>query len=120
MATTNLVITSSAAPLATGSTRDITVECRDADGLLVSGDSTTSVTVTATGTGSATGSGAATAASGIATVTLTAVKGGPISLAATATSVTSGFQTFEVIDKNHQQQHRPFGVPNRNYPALNP
>ncbi len=94
----HLTITSSTANLASGTTRNITAEVRDAAGNLRSGDNSTSVDFTKTlGTGTVTGLTTVTAVNGVATDTVTGVLAGSITLKAHATGLTDDTTTFTVV-----------------------
>ena len=93
-----LVITSSAANLRAGSTRDITAEVQDASGNVVTGDNSTSVSFTQTsGSGSVTGAGSATASNGVATKTVTGVLAGSVTVTAHSGSLTDDTTTFTIV-----------------------
>ena len=93
-----LVITSSTANLTSGATRNITAAVEDANGNVVTGDNSTSVTFTQTsGTGSVSGTGSATAASGVATKTVTGVLAGSVTVTAHSGSLTDDTSTFTVV-----------------------
>ena len=97
-APSKLVITSSSASLASGSTRDITAEVQDANGNVVTSDNSTSVSFTQTsGSGSVSGGGSATAASGVATKTVTGVLAGSVTVTAHSGSLTDDTSTFTVV-----------------------
>src|SRR6185369_16620688 len=73
----HLTITSATTNLSSGAARDITAEIRDANGNLLTGDNTTSITFSKTsGAGTVAGLGSATASSGVATKTVTGVLAG--------------------------------------------
>ncbi len=94
----HLTITSSTANLASGTTRGITAQVRDAAGNLETADNSTSVDFTKTaGTGTVTGLTSVTAASGVATDTVTGVLAGSITLQAHATGLTDDTTTFTVV-----------------------
>ena len=94
----HLTITSATTDLASGASRGITAEVRDAAGNLVSTDNSTSVAFTKTaGTGTVTGLAPATAVNGVATDTVTGVLAGSITLKAHATGLTDDTTTFTVV-----------------------
>ena len=92
-----LVFTSSTASVASGATKTLTAEVRDANDNLLTTDNSTVVTFAQTGgTGSVTGLGTATAIAGIASKTVTGVTAGPVTITASATGLTSGASSFSV------------------------
>ncbi len=94
----HLTITSSTANLASGATRDITAEVRDANGNLRTTDNSTSITFTKTsGTGTVTGLGSPTAVNGVATDTVSGVAAGSITLTAHSGLLTDGTTTFTIV-----------------------
>ena len=94
---TKLVFTSSTAGVASGATKTLTVEIRDAADNLVNSDNSTVVNFAQTsGTGSVTGLGNATASGGIAQVTVTGASAGSVSVQATASGLTSATSAFSV------------------------
>ncbi|HEY6029963.1 MAG TPA: hypothetical protein VIU44_05345, partial [Gaiellaceae bacterium] len=96
-AATQLAFTSSTADLASGATRTLTVEIRDAAGNRTA-DSSTAVTIVRTsGVGTVTGLGTATASGGIASLDVTGQLVGPITLGASATGLTGATSSFAVV-----------------------
>ncbi len=94
----HLTITSATTNLASGATRDITAEIRDANGNLETGDNTTSVDFTKTlGAGTVTGLTSVTAVNGLATDTVTGVAAGSITLKTHATGLTDDATTFTIV-----------------------
>src|SRR5207247_1397008 len=94
----HLTFTNSTGDLAAGATRVLTAEVRDAGGNLVTSDSTTVITFAKTGgTGTVTGLGAATASGGVATQTATGALAGPITITASASSLTGATTTFTIV-----------------------
>jgi len=92
---THLVFTSSTAALASGSTRDLAVELRDANENPTAADS--SVTFTKTGgSGSVAGLGTSAASGAIATRTVTGQGAGPITISASAGGLTAS-TSFEIV-----------------------
>jgi len=97
-AATQLVFTSSTADLASGSTRELRVEVRDASNNLVSGDNDRTVTFEkVSGAGTISNLGTAQTVNGVATRTVTGQTAGTINLRATATGLTEGTTSFDII-----------------------
>ncbi|MES1247893.1 MAG: invasin domain 3-containing protein, partial [Actinomycetota bacterium] len=93
-----VVVTSSGASLASGGTKTLTVEVRDANNNLVTSDNSTVVTLAQTGgTGTITGLGTATAANGVASLTVTGQTAGAITVGATSGSLTADSTSFNVV-----------------------
>ena len=96
-AANKVVVTSSTANLTSGAARTLTAEVRDANDNLRTMDSSTVVTFAKTaGAGTVTGLGAATASSGVASLPVTAVLAGSITVTASAGGLTSGTTTFTI------------------------
>src|SRR5207249_3000986 len=94
----HLVFSTSAGGLASGHTRTLTVEIRDAGRNLVAADNSTAVTFEKTsGTGTVAGLGTATSSGGVATKNVTGAIAGPITISATAGSLSSERITFSVV-----------------------
>src|SRR5207253_860679 len=75
----HLTYTSDTSSVASGSTKTLTVEVRDANGNLETGDNTTVVGLAKTaGAGTATGLGSATASNGVASLTVTGQAAGSL------------------------------------------
>src|SRR3954468_4483593 len=92
-----LVYTSSTGSVASGATKTLTVEIRDANDNLVGSDNSTVVTFAKTsGSGTVTGLGTATASGGIAQKTVTGAAAGSVTITASATGLTSASSTFSV------------------------
>ncbi|MES1248353.1 MAG: invasin domain 3-containing protein, partial [Actinomycetota bacterium] len=97
-AAAKVVVTSGTGNLASGATRTLTAEIRDANDNLVGSDSSTSVAFAkTTGAGTVTGLGSATAANGVASLTVTGQTAGPITVGATAGSLTGDTSSFTVV-----------------------
>ncbi len=95
---TQVVITSSTADLASGSTRTLTAEVRDSAGNLVSGDNGRSISFAKTGgAGTVTGLGTAATANGIAQLNVAGAVAGAVTIDASAASLASGSSTFAVV-----------------------
>ena len=93
----NVVFTSNTSSVASGSTKTLTAEIRDAAGNLETGDNSTSVTFAKTaGTGTVTGLGSATVSGGVASVTATGQLVGGVTVTASATSLASDTSAFNV------------------------
>src|SRR5205085_834740 len=93
----HLTFTSGAASVASGATKTLTAEVRDANNNLETGDNSTVVTFAKTAdTGSATGSGTATASGGVATITVTGQTVGSVTITASKTGLSSDTSTFSV------------------------
>ena len=94
----HLTLTSATTDLASGSQRTLAVEVRDPDGALVAGDNSTQVTFAkSAGAGTVTGLGSATASGGTATLDVSAVLAGPITITATATGLAADSSGFMVV-----------------------
>jgi hypothetical protein len=96
-AASKLVFTSSTASVASGATKTLTVEVRDANNNLEASDNSTVVTFGQTsGTGSVTGLGTATASGGVAQKTVTGATVGSVTVTASASGLTSATSAFSV------------------------
>src|SRR5207253_633045 len=94
----HVIFTSGTTSVASGATRTLTAEVRDAAGNLVTGDSSTSVAFAKTsGAGTLGGLGSATATAGIASKSVTAVLAGPVTLGTSATGLTGDAQNLTVV-----------------------
>ncbi len=97
-AANKVVVTSSTGNLTSGTARTLTAEIRDANDNLRTMDSSTVVTFAKTaGTGTVTGLSTATASSGVASLSVTAVLAGSITITASAGALTSGTTTFTIV-----------------------
>src|SRR5204862_6076848 len=84
----HITVTSSTANLTSTTSRTLTAEIRDANQNVLTTDNTTSVTFAKTaGTGTVSGLGSATAASGVASLSVTGVLAGSITITASASGV---------------------------------
>src|SRR5205814_2340409 len=93
----HLTFTSSSTSVASSSTKTLTVEVRDANGNLETGDNTTVVGLAKTdGAGAAGGLGNATASGGVASVTVTGQTVGAVTVTASKTGLTSDTSSFSV------------------------
>src|SRR5205823_3661256 len=93
----HLTFTSATTSVASSSTKTLTVELRDADGNLETGDNTTVVAFAKTaGAGSVTGLGSATASGGVASLTVTGQTVGVVAVTASKTGLTSDTSSFSV------------------------
>ncbi len=91
-------VTGSAGNLGSASNRTITATIHDAQGNVVTTDNSTQVTFSqSAGAGSVTGTGSGTASSGVATTTVTGQLAGPVTIQASAASLTSGTISFDVV-----------------------
>jgi len=94
----HLTITSATTNFSSGATRAITAEIRDANGNLLTGDNSTSVTFSKTAGGRhRQWLGAATAVNGVATKTVTGILTGSITLTAHTGTLTDDTTTFTVV-----------------------
>jgi hypothetical protein len=92
-----VVFTSSTTSVASGATKTLTAQVRDASNNLVSSDNSTVVTFAQTaGSGSVTGLGTATASGGVASKTVTGATAGPVTITASAFGLTSDTSSFSV------------------------
>src|SRR5205823_3569545 len=93
----HLTFTSETSSVASASTKTLTVEIRDANGNLETGDNTTVVGFAKTaGTGTVTGLGTATASSGVAYLTVTGHTDGALTITASKSGLTSDTSTSTV------------------------
>src|SRR5206468_1233796 len=84
----HLTFTSANASVGSGSTKTLTVEVRDVNGNVETGDNTTVVTFAKTaGGGTVTGLGTATASGGVASLTITGQTAGAITITASKTGL---------------------------------
>src|SRR5206468_4430324 len=89
--------TSSNANVASGATKTLTAEVRDANNNLETADNSTVVTFAKTaGSGTITGLGTATASGGVASLTVTGQTVGAITITASKTGLTSDSSSFSV------------------------
>ena len=95
---TQVVITSSTADLASGATRTLTAEVRDAAGNLVPGDNGRSISFAkSAGAGTVTGLGAAATSNGVAQLSVTGAVAGAITIDATAAGLADGSTAFTIV-----------------------
>jgi autotransporter-associated beta strand protein len=114
----HLTITSSTASLASGATRDIIAEIRDANENVRTSDNTTSVSFVQTaGVGSVTGTGTVTASSGIASNRVTGGSAGSVTLTASADGVVPATTTFLVLSFGVSAAHSTITTANTNKTA---
>src|SRR5439155_748416 len=94
----HLTFTSDTASVASGSTKALTAEVRDAAGNLETGDNSTVVTFAKTaGAGTVTGLGTATASGGVASLTVTGQTVGAVTVTASKNGLTSDSSTLTVV-----------------------
>src|SRR5205823_2908962 len=93
----HLTFTSSSASVASGAAKTLTVEIRDVNGNVETGDNSTVVTFAKTaGGGTVTGLGTATASGGVASLAVTGQTVGAITITASKTGLTSDTSSFSV------------------------
>src|SRR5205823_9643223 len=93
----HLTFTSNTTSVASAPTKTLTVEIRDANGNLETGDNTTVVGFAKTaGSGTVTGLGTATAGGGVASLTVTGHTVGALTITASKTGLTSDSSAFSV------------------------
>src|SRR5204863_4491747 len=93
----HLTYTSTSSTVASGATKTLTAEIRDANGNLETGDNTTVVGFAKTaGGGTVSGLGTATASGGVASLSVTGQTVGSLTITASKTGLTSDSSTFTV------------------------
>ena len=91
-----LAFTSPTASVASGATKTLTVEVRDASNNLVTSDNSTVVTFAQTsGTGSVTGLGTATASGGVASKVVTGATAGPVTIIGVGVRADFGYELVQ-------------------------
>ncbi len=95
-AASKVVVTSATGNLTSGTARTLTAELRDANDNLRTMDSTVVTFAKTAGVGTVTGLTTATAAAGIASLPVTAVLAGSITITASAGALTAGTTTFTI------------------------